>query len=475
MITKKYPITIWLLLAGILLVLAACQGQEPAAQAEATVDIAAEGTEVAPTSPAADAGTVAAEGQLVPSRSVSLAFQTGGTVAEVLAVEGQAVEQGQVLIRLDSALVESAVQQATAGVEAANAGLNAAQAQLALAETQRQTAEAGLKAAEAQLALVQAGPRPEQIAAAERAVAAAEAGVAQAAAQRDEALNVSDALVRSAEAQLAAALSRYTALRDSYDTLVTTCVELPDGSEICPGLGAPEENLRAQVEAAEAAYNAAQAAVAEARAGATAAQQQSANSAVTVAAAQRDVAAAQLALLEAGAKGEQVRQAEIGVEQARVGLTRADAGIEQAQAAVAQAESGVQNAEAALAIAQRALERTTLTAPFNGTVGDITVEVGELVAPGNPVGSLADSSQWFVETKDLVELDVVQVFEGQAVEVTLDALPGEVLRGTVSEISLVPELTRGDVTYRVRIALDEYPDLPLRWGMTAQVAIDTQS
>lgn len=36
-------------------------------------------------------------------------------------------------------------------------------------------------------------------------------------------------------------------------------------------------------------------------------------------------------------------------------------------------------------------------------------------------------------------------------------------------IGRVPEIVRGDVVYRVRIALYDYPDLPLRWGMTADV------
>ncbi|MFZ2361501.1 MAG: hypothetical protein WA040_19325, partial [Anaerolineae bacterium] len=79
---------------------------------------------------------------------------------------------------------------------------------------------------------------------------------------------------------------------------------------------------------------------------------------------------------------------------------------------------------------------------------------------------------WVVETTDLVELDVVRVAVGQEVEVTLDALPGETLRGMVIDVGRVPEVTLGDVTYRVRIALDDVPaDLPLRWGMTALVSI----
>jgi hypothetical protein len=63
---------------------------------------------------------------------------------------------------------------------------------------------------------------------------------------------------------------------------------------------------------------------------------------------------------------------------------------------------------------------------------------------------------------------------GQEVEMTLDALPGEVLEGTVIDVGLVPVLTRGDVTYRVRINLNDYPDLPLRWGMKTIVNVDTR-
>jgi multidrug resistance efflux pump len=79
-----------------------------------------------------------------------------------------------------------------------------------------------------------------------------------------------------------------------------------------------------------------------------------------------------------------------------------------------------------------------------------------------------------VETTDLVELDVVFAGVGQPATITLDALPGERLTGTVVEIGQVPELVRGDITYRVRLDLEDTSALPLRWGMTAVVNIDTQ-
>ena len=111
---------------------------------------------------------------------------------------------------------------------------------------------------------------------------------------------------------------------------------------------------------------------------------------------------------------------------------------------------------------------------FTGTVSELLPEVGELVVPGVAVARLGGGG-WVVETTDLVELDVVHVAIGQGVEVTLDALPGETLRGTVIDVGRVPEIVLGDVTYRVRIALDNVPEgLPLRWGMTALVRISEE-
>jgi len=417
---------------------------------------------------------IAAEGVLLPRDAAALAFQLGGTVAETPAAEGQAVAAGAPLIRLGATTAEAAVAQTEAALAAAEAGLAAARAGLTVAEAQRTTADTALVAAEAQLALTQAGPRPEQLAAAERNVAAAAGGVAQAAAERDAVLDVSDAAVGAAEAQLAAAQAQLAALQDAYDTILTTCVTLPDGSEVCPLLGAPEENARAQVAAAEANAAAAQLALDETRAGATAAERRSAAAGVSVAVAQQSLATAQRDLLLAGARPEQMRLAEIGVERARLGVTTAGVAVERATATVAQAEAGVQSATADAEEARAALARLTLLAPFAGTVSELLPEVGELISPGVAVARLGGGG-WLVETTDLVELDVVHVAAGQAVAVTFDALPGETLRGTVIDVGRVPEVVLGDVTYRVRIALDDVPaDLPLRWGMTALVDIEAE-
>jgi len=416
---------------------------------------------------------VNAEGSVVPLLDASLSFQMGGQVAEILVSEGDQVQAGDALIRLDTTQAELALQQAQARLVSAQAAVTLAQNQQALAEAAIQTAESQVAAAEANLALVKAGPRPEEIAAAESKLAAAEAAVNQAVGQRDTALNVgTDSQISSAQAQVAAATAEVRALEDSYDTILTTCVDTPNG-EVCPLYGAVEETTRAQLEAARQNQAAAQAALDALQAGPTAAQQQAAQGGVGIAIANRDLAQAQLDLLQEPPAAEQIAVAEVGVLQAQVGVESAKTGVTQAEAAVAQAEAGVVQAEAGVAAAQAAVDRMTLRAPFAGTVSRINTNVGELVAASLPVLTLADFSGWQVKTTDLTELDVAFVNEGDAATVSFDAIPGETVTGTVTAVSLVADLARGDVVYEVTIDLDAAPDLPLRWGMTAVVDIES--
>lgn len=430
---------------------------------------------IAAKSPVLQSGAVvSAEGVISPLRSANLSFLIGGTVAEILADEGSQVDAGAPIIRLEAADLALNVQQAQAGVTAAEAGLAAAQAQLELARVRVTTAEIGVQASQAQLDLAKAGPRPEEIAAAEKSLAAASAGVTQAAGSRDAALTISEAQIRGAEANVAAEMANLRNLQDNYDAIIDACYDLPDGGEVCPLYGPTEENARAQLEIAQLQLSAAQEGLDALRAGPTTAQQRAASGAVSVAAANRLLAQAQLDLLLAGATTEQIRQAEVGVEQAELGVTQAQTAVTQAEAAVTQAEAGLAQAQSILASAQKALDRMTLKAPFAGSVASILVDEGELASSGVPVVILADTSSWLVETTDLTELDVVAVTVGSPVAVRTDAIDDEVLSGTVQEIATVSTLTRGDVTYAVTVQLDP-SDLPLRWGMTAFVDVNSNN
>jgi len=132
------------------------------------------------------------------------------------------------------------------------------------------------------------------------------------------------------------------------------------------------------------------------------------------------------------------------------------------------AEAQFEAARANLDAARAALEDVELRAPFDGTVAGLKVKSGETVTPGQVAVSVADFSGWTVKTTDLTELDVVEITEGQAVTITLDALPGEELAGKVKSIGQNYAEQQGDVVYEVTVELtDALPNM--RWGMTSVV------
>ena len=458
-----------LLTLALLGVLVACSGAEESAEVSET---AAEETTSAQDQAAPQ--NVLAEGEVVPLTFIDMAFQTGGLVSEVLVTEGDQVSSGDVLARLDSSDVEIAVAQSEARLASAQSGVAAAESRLTSAEAQVNTAELQVSAAEAQLAVVVAGPRPEQIEAAEKQIEAADAAIAQAAGQRNASLNIAtDAAVQSAEAQVAAAQAQFVVLQETYDSVLNACFT-PEGSdtEICPAYGPIEEQVRAQLNAARANADAAQAGLDQLLSGATSGQRAAAGGGVVVAQAQKTLAEAQLELLLAGATPEQVRQAEVAVEQAKTRVEIANAGVVQAEAAVQQAMSGVITAEAALETVQATLAKMILTAPFDGTIGRVSIDEGQIAGPGAPAVSVADLSGWLIETTDLTELDVAKVEVGSTVEISFDAIPGETLTGEVAKIASVSGVSQGDVVYQVTIDLADTAGLPIRWGMTTFVDVD---
>lgn len=409
-------------------------------------------------------GAVSAEGRLVPLRRANVAFTAPGVVAELLAPAGSDVAAGQPILRLESADQAAALRDAEAALALARADRDAAATGVEAARLGVTAAELGVRAAAAELALASAAPRPEELALGESGLALAEARIAGATAAQAQVLEGAGAArVRAAEADLRAAEAAAVPLRLRLDELRVQ--DDPDADALAE---------------AERAYNAALAAVeaarvglAELESGATTAQQNAAGSGVAAAAAQRDAAQADLDLLLAGGSPEAIAAAEAGVGGAEAALAEARARLVAAEAGVTRAEAGITGATAAVAAAQTALDDRTLVAPFAGTVADVPFAVGEVVAAGVPAAVVADFSGWQVETTDLIERDVVGVAAGFPAEVRVDALPGETLSGVVTSIGSIAQDVQGDTTYPVTIRIDDPGDVPLRWGMTVFVTIDT--
>jgi HlyD family secretion protein len=411
--------------------------------------------------------TISAEGRVVPRRHAELAFETSGQVVEILVQEGSAVQAGDPLLRLEPKDREITLVQAQANLAQAKADREAANAGLLAAQTALVAARLGAETAGAQLALIQAEPLPQEIAVLGSSVDVATANITHTLASRDLILEgARDAEIRAGEAQVKEAYLHMLQARHERDEL-NRADDVQDDAQV---------RAQMQLNAAIVNLDAAEAALDELLAGAMAGERQAAEGAVAGALARRDAAQAQLALLLAGAKPEQIAVAEAGLEQAIKAVAEAELAVAVAGRQGVQAQARVDQAQAAVDAARAALERLTLKAPFDGSVADVAVRLGETVSPGVPTLSLADMSGWLVETSDLSELDVTAVVVGDGVEVEVDALPDQVLKGTFTEIADVSSLVRGDVTYAVTVRLDdsymqEGSGLPLRWGMTAYVKV----
>ncbi len=118
------------------------------------------------------------------------------------------------------------------------------------------------------------------------------------------------------------------------------------------------------------------------------------------------------------------------------------------------------------------LAQSTLSAPFDGTVVDVSVRPGETVQANQTVLVLADLNHLQITTTDLSERDIVRVKIGRSVNVYIEALDVTVT-GKVIRISPISNIVGGDIVFPVTIELDEQPD-GLLWGMTAEVEIQTK-
>ena len=133
----------------------------------------------------------------------------------------------------------------------------------------------------------------------------------------------------------------------------------------------------------------------------------------------------------------------------------------------------LQKSRVALESAKEDLANTEILAPFDGTVIKIGVEENEQIPSLQltPVTVIHLVDMKTVEFEGVVdELDIFKVKNGQKATITVDALPGRRLTGTVTFISPYGADKTGVVNYKVIIKLDP-ADLELKGGLTATANI----
>lgn len=134
-------------------------------------------------------------------------------------------------------------------------------------------------------------------------------------------------------------------------------------------------------------------------------------------------------------------KAQVAAAQAQVDGLKAGAAEEQ----IAALEARVAQAHAALGslLIQRAMME--IVSPVDGTVVDIAAHPGEVAAPGASLLTVADLSQVSLVVY-VPENRVAQVHLGQGVQVTVDSFPGRIFEGEVIHIADRAEFTPRNVT-----------------------------
>ncbi|MFZ0213052.1 MAG: HlyD family secretion protein [Candidatus Acidiferrales bacterium] len=364
----------------------------------------------------------------VDGHIIPISSRVPGSVAQVLVDDNQHVTKGQVLVRLDPRDYQAKVDDAKAALAMAQSRAQSATVNVPLTS---ETTQSGTTGADAGLSAAQAAY--DQAKLAMKQASTSELAYAQANVQKEQAAN------EKAQSDL---------------------------NRMGP--------LAAKNEISQQQYDAYVAAATEAKSELDAAQQNLALARQTIAVRQA-----------------QVDSAQADVEKAQSDLTAAHANRKQVAISAANALSAratVQGAQADLDAAELNLSYTTIVAPEDGVITDKTVQVGEILAPGQGLLVLIPLKDVWV-TANYKETQLAKVRPGDRAEIHVD-MYGKTFSGHVDSIAgatgsrlslLPPENATGNyvkVVERipVKIVLDPIPpeQAVLRPGMNVEATIITK-
>lgn len=185
---------------------------------------------------------------------------------------------------------------------------------------------------------------------------------------------------------------------------------------------------------------------------------------------------------------EDLEKADTHVKTAAAELQSSQAKLEQAQAQLGHSgdeNENVKAAQAAVEAAQLKLDYTKISAPYAGTVSNLSLQPGALVQAGVPLFALIGNQQMWIDA-NFKETQFKKLRPGLKAEIRIDMYPGRVFHGEVESISggsgtafslLPPQNATGNwvkVTQRVPVKIrltDVDAKTPLRIGTSADVKV----
>lgn len=144
--------------------------------------------------------------------------------------------------------------------------------------------------------------------------------------------------------------------------------------------------------------------------------------------------------------------------------------------AVESADDSLENAENKLSNTQDSVDDYTITAPISGTVITKNAKVGDKISKSSSgtttMAVIYDLSTMTLEMS-VDELDVSSIKVGQSVEITADAVEGETFTGTVTNVSLQSSYSNGVTNYPVTVTLDDTGSLLPGMNVDAKIILDS--
>ncbi|TWD47924.1 membrane fusion protein (multidrug efflux system) [Agrobacterium vitis] len=171
-------------------------------------------------------------------------------------------------------------------------------------------------------------------------------------------------------------------------------------------------------------------------------------------------------------------------------VASANANLSVLKAQKAEAEAGVKTQELAVAQAQRNLDFTVLRAPYDGVIGNLGVQVGNLVSSGSRLASLVPVDKLYVDA-NFKETQISDIVPGSKVKLHVDAYGKTPIEGTVVSLAagsgsvfsmLPPENATGNFTkiiqrvpVRIAIPQDVLDKGFLKAGLSVIAEVDTRT
>lgn len=142
-------------------------------------------------------------------------------------------------------------------------------------------------------------------------------------------------------------------------------------------------------------------------------------------------------------------------------LDQSESAADTGAAACEAAAAVVETAEAAVRVLENELRKTVLTAPFDGVVAEVSIELGEWTTPSPPalpvppVIDLLDSRVTYISAP-MDEVDSARIRPGQSARVTIDSHPDESFAGTVSRVApYVLDVEAQNRTVEIEVELED--------------------